>query len=113
MAVDARVVRSASRPVSDRKPTEHREKRKIRAQMRKKIQRAMRFQKDVDSDWTVKNTKPVFGMKEHASVTVTKGIHGKQLHSKVYTDKGYCGKPNRDFLHMNGIGDGIMREKSD
>jgi IS5 family transposase len=135
MAVDARVVKSASRPVSDRKLRELREKRKIRAQMKKKTQRAMRFQRDLDSDWTVKNNKPVFGMKEHASVdvesglvvstcmskasehdtkyffyTVTKGIHGKKLPATVYADKGYCGEPNRDFLNMNGIGDGIMRK---
>ena len=135
MAVDARVVKSASRPISDRKLRELLEKRKIRAQMKKKTQRAMRFQRDIDSDWTVKNTKPVFGMKEHASVdvesglvlstcvskasehdtkyfsyTVTKGIHGRKLPSKVYADKGYCGEPNRDILNMNGIGDGIMRK---
>jgi IS5 family transposase len=135
MAVDARVVKSASRPVSDRKLRELREKRKIRLQMKKKTQRAMRFQRDLDSDWTVKNNKPVFGMKEHASIdvesglvlsscvskasehdtkyfsyVVTKGIHGRKLPSQVYADKGYCGEPNRDFLNMNGIGDGIMRK---
>jgi IS5 family transposase len=135
MAVDARVVRSASRPVSDRKLRTLREKRKIRLQMKKKTQRAMRFQRDVDSDWTVKHNKPIFGMKEHASIdvasglvlstcmsrasehdtkyfsyVVTKGIHTKELPPVVYADKGYCGEPNRDFLHMNGIGDGIMRK---
>jgi len=135
MAVDARVVKSASRPVSDKNLRELREKRKIRLQMKKKTQRAMRFQRDLDSDWTVKNNKPVFGMKEHASInvesglvlstcvsrasehdtkyfsyTVTKGIHGRKLPSKVYADKGYCGEPNRDFLNMNGIDDGIMRK---
>ena len=135
MAVDARVVKSASRPVSDKKLRELREKRKARNQMRKKTQRAMRFQRDLDSDWTVKHNKPLFGMKEHAAVdvesglvlsthisrasehdtkyfsyTVMKGIHGKKLPTKVYADKGYCGEPNRDFLNMNGIGDGIMRK---
>lgn len=135
MAVDARVVRSASRPLSDKKLRELREKRKSRLQIRKKTQRAMRFQRDLDSDWTVKNNKPIFGMKEHASVdvesglvlstcvskasehdtkyfsyTVTKSIHGRKFPSKVYADKGYCGEPNRDFLSMNGIGDGIMRK---
>ena len=135
MAVDARVVKSASRPISDRKLRELREKRNIRLQMKKKTQRAMRFQRDLDSDWTVKNNKPVFGMKEHASIdvesglvlstcvskasehdtkyfsyVVTKGIHGRKLPSKVYADKGYCGEPNRDFLNMNGIGGGIMRK---
>ncbi|MDD5414836.1 MAG: IS5 family transposase [Smithellaceae bacterium] len=135
MAVDARVVRSASRPVGDKKLKELREKRKIRAQMRKKTQRAMRFQRDLDSDWTVKNKQPLFGMKEHAAIdvesglvlstcvskasehdtryfsyVVTKGIHGKNPPRKVYADKGYCGEPNRDFLNMNGMGDGIMRK---
>jgi IS5 family transposase len=102
--------------------------------MRKKTQRAMRFERDLDSDWTVKNKIPMFGMKEHAAVdvesglvlsthvskasehdtnyfsyVVTKGIHGKQCPT-VYADKGYCGKANREFLSMNGIDDGIMRK---
>ncbi len=42
--------------------------------MRKKTQRAMRFHRDLNSDWTVKNNKPVFGMKEHASVDVESGL---------------------------------------
>jgi IS5 family transposase len=29
---------------------------------------------------------------------------------KVYADKGYYGEPNRSFLHMNHIEDGIMRK---
>lgn len=135
MAVDARVVKSASRPVSDKMLKELREKRKIKFRLRKKTQKSMRFQRDLDSDWTVKNNKPLFGMKEHAAIdvesglvlstlmskasehdtkyfsyTVTKGIHGKKFPNKVYADKGYCGEANRDFLHMNGIGDGIMRK---
>jgi IS5 family transposase len=135
MALDARVVKSASRPVSDKKLRELREKRKSRLQMKKKTQRAMRFQRDLDSDWTVKNGKPVFGMKEHASIdvesglvlstcvsrasehdtnyfqyTVVKGIHGKKLPEKVYADKGYCSETNRQFLKLNGIDDGIMRK---
>ena len=109
--------------------------RKIKTQMKKKTRRALRFQRDLDSDWTLKNNKPLFGMKEHASIdvgsglvftscvskasehdtkyfpyTVTKSIHGRKLPSKVYADKGYCGEPNRDFLNMNRIGDGIMRK---
>lgn len=135
MAMDARVVKSASRPVSDKKLRNLREQRKIKTQMRKKTQRAMRFQRDLESDWTVKNNKPLFGMKEHAAIdvesglvlsthmskasehdtkyfsyAVTKGIHGRKLPKKVFADKGYCGEPNRDFLNLNGIGDGIMRK---
>jgi len=29
---------------------------------------------------------------------------------KVYADKGYCRRPNREFLSLNGIEDGIMRK---
>lgn len=135
MALYARVVKLASRPVSDRNLRELREKRKIRLEMRKKTHRAMRFQRDLDSDWTVKNDKPVFGMREHAFIdvesglvlstcvsrasehdtkhfqyTVVKGIHGKKLPEKVYADKGYCRVTNREFLKLNGIDDGIMRK---
>ena len=28
----------------------------------------------------------------------------------MYADKGYFGEPNRDFLNMNKIADGIMRK---
>jgi len=135
MAVDARTIKSASRPVPGKKLKELRKQRKSKAQQRKKTRQSMKFQRDLASDWTVKNNKPVFGMKEHAAIdvksglvlsicvskasehdtnyfqyTVAKAIHGKELPPKVYADKGYCGEPNRDFLNMNGIGDGIMRK---
>jgi len=135
MAVDARIIKSASRPVPGKKLKELRKQRKSKAQQRKKTRQSMRFQRDLDSDWTVRNNQPVFGMKEHASIdvksglvlsttvskasehdtnyfqyTVVKGIHGKKVPSRVYADKGYCGEPNKDFLNMNGINDGIMRK---
>ena len=135
MAVDARIIKSASRPVPGKKLKELRKQRKSKTQQRKKSRHSMRFQRDLDSDWTVKNNQLIFGMKEHASIdvksglvlstmvskasehdtnyfqyTVVKDIHGKKVPSKVYADKGYCGEPNRDFLNMNGIGDGIMRK---
>lgn len=74
-------------------------------------------------------------MKEHASVDVKQGFvlamemtpashhdspylplcvagscHSKEPIKKVYADKGYFGKPNREFLSMNSIEDGIMRK---
>lgn len=135
LAVDARVIKSASRPVADKKLRELREKRKAKARMKKNTQRAMRFERDFDSDWTVKNNNPIFGMKEHASIdvksglvlstcvsrasehdtnyfsyVVVKGIHEKNLPDVVYADKGYCSRSNRKFLSMNCIGDGIMRK---
>ena len=36
--------------------------------------------------------------------------HTKQPIEKVYADKGYAGKPNREFLALNNIADGIMRK---
>jgi IS5 family transposase len=36
--------------------------------------------------------------------------HTKDTIEKVYADKGYYGEPNRSFLHLNEIADGIMRE---
>ena len=30
----------------------------------------------------------------------------------MFADKGYAGKPNRDFLALNRIADGIMRKDS-
>jgi IS5 family transposase len=33
-----------------------------------------------------------------------------KIYNKVYADKGYYGKPNRIFLHMNHIEDGIVRK---
>jgi IS5 family transposase len=39
-------------------------------------------------------------------------ISTKQKIKKVYADKGYAGKPNRGFLALNKIADGIMRNNS-
>lgn len=35
--------------------------------------------------------------------------HRKDPIETVYADKGYCGRPNRGFLQVNGIGDGVTR----
>ena len=36
--------------------------------------------------------------------------HTKDPIKEVYADKGYFGEPNRAFLHLNEIEDGIMRK---
>jgi IS5 family transposase len=91
----------------------------------------------LESDWTVKNDKPHYGLKEHASVDINHSFilattltpssvhdtnllqyctafsrHTKQSIEKVYADKGYAGLPNREFLAENKIADGIMRKNS-
>lgn len=37
-------------------------------------------------------------------------LHTSNKLKKVYADKGYFGEPNRVFLHLNEIEDGIMRK---
>jgi transposase, IS5 family len=37
-------------------------------------------------------------------------LHTEQKLKIVYADKGYFGEPNRDFLHLNDIEDGIRRK---
>ena len=96
---------------------------------------SMKFSRDLESDWTVKNDKPHYGLKEHASVDVDNGFvlattltpaslhdtsclpylalascHTEDPIGKIYADKGYYGEPNRSFLHLNDIEDGIMRK---
>ncbi|MBW1668566.1 MAG: transposase [Deltaproteobacteria bacterium] len=95
----------------------------------------LKFSRDLESDWTVKNDEPHYGLKEHTSVDVKKGFvlattltpasvhdskylpylalascHTKDPIRKIYADKGYYGEPNRSFLYINGIEDGIMRK---
>jgi IS5 family transposase len=41
---------------------------------------------------------------------VAGSCHTKEPIKKVFADKGYFGKPNREFLSMNNIEDGIMRK---
>ncbi len=85
----------------------------------------MRFQRDLDSDWTVKNNKPVFDIKEHMAVdvesglvlsicvsnasehntknfsyTVTKGLHGRKPHNNVYADKRTVLNSTEIFWHQ-------------
>ena len=135
IAIDARLVQSASRPIGNadiRKQKEHRDTPEGKLDLQGNI---LKFSRDLDSDWTVKNNKPHYGLKEHASVDVENGFvlstdltpasvhdsnhlpwcvaascHTQAPIQTVYADKGYFGEPNRSFLQMNNIGDGIMRK---
>ncbi len=137
IAVDARLVKSASRPISNAQIKELRDKRSTPEGKLDKNGKPLKFSRDLESDWVVQNDKPHYGLKEHASVDITHGFilattmtpasvndtnylsyctaysrHTKQPIEKVYADKGYAGKPNRDFLALNNIADGIMRKDS-
>ena len=137
IAVDARLVQSASHPISNDKIKNLKEKRNTPEGKLDKNGKPLKFSRDMESDWVVQYDQPHYGLKEHASVDINHGFilattltpasvndtnylsyctvysrHTKQPIEKVYADKGYAGKPNRDFLALNGINDGIMRKNS-
>jgi len=137
VAIDARLVKSASHPLSNDQIKEHKDKSNSPEGKLDKNGNPLKFSRDIESDWTVKNDKPHYGLKEHASVDTAHGFvlattltpasvndtnylsyctvyskHTKQPINKVYADKGYAGEPNRNFLALNKIDDGIMRKDS-
>jgi IS5 family transposase len=137
IAVDARLVKSTSRPVSNDKLKQLREKHNTGEGKLDKNGKPKKFTRDLDSDWVVQKDIPHYGLKEHAAVDANHGFilattmtpasvndtnylsyctafsrHTKQPIKKVYADKGYAGRPNRDFLAGNNIADGIMRKDS-
>lgn len=135
VAVDARLVQSASRPRSKIKLQEEKKMRKSPEGKVDKKGKPLKFSRDLDSDWVVKNGSPHYGLKEHAAVDTHYGFllateltpasfndspylpfcvaascHTQDPIEKVFADKGYFGKNNREFLHLNHIEDGIMRK---
>jgi len=135
IAVDARLVQSASRPLSNDDLRKQKEKRDTPEGTPDKNGNPLKFTRDLESNWTIKNDTPHYGLKEHASVDVESGFvlattltpasehdskylsyltiascHTKDPIEKVYADKGYFGEPNRAFLSINTIQDGIMRK---
>lgn len=135
IAVDARLVKSASRPLSNDGIREEKEKRNSGEGKLDKDGNVVKFSRDLESDWTVKNDIPHYGLKEHASVDVNSGFilatlitpasdhdskylpylalascHTKESIKEIYADKGYYGEPNRMFLYLNDIEDRIMRK---
>ena len=137
VAIDARIVKSASRPMSKKQLDELKTARALPEGGVDKNGNTRKFSRDLESDWTIKNDKPYYGLKEHAAVDTRTGLilttvlspasvhdtnyfiyctiysrHTKYPLSMVYADKGYAGLPNREFLSMNKFGDGIMRKES-
>ena len=135
IAIDARLVHSAGRPISNDEIKRLWEARQRPEGKVDKNGKPLKFSRDLDSDWVVQNETPHYGLKEHASVDVNNGfilatimtpasyhdspylpyctvysLHTEQNLEKVYADKGYFGEPNREFLSQNNIQDGIMRK---
>ena len=132
IAVDARLVKSASRPMSNDDLKELRKKRSRPEGQVDRSSKPLKFSRDLESDWTIQDDKPHYGLKEHASVDVKNGFvlsttlspasihdtnylpylplascHTDEPIKKVYADKGYFGEPNRAFLNLNEIEDGL------
>ena len=137
VAVDARLVKSVTRPVAKKDLEKLIQKSETLEGNLDKNGNKKKYSRDLDSDWTVKNDKPHFGLKEHTAVDTENGfilstymtlssqhdsihlpmvvissMHTKDKIHKVYADKGYAGAPNRGFLSLNKIEDGIMRKDS-
>jgi transposase, IS5 family len=135
IAVDARLVQSASHPLSEDKLQVERKKREMPEGKLDINGKPLKFTRDLDSDWTVRNNVPHYGLKEHAAVDTRYGFvlateitpasfhdspylplcvagscHTQNPIKKVFADKGYFGKNNREFLNLNKIEDGIMRK---
>lgn len=137
VAIDARLIKSASRPISNDKIKELIDKQNTPEANLDKNGNVKKFSRDLDSDWVVKNDTPHYGIKEHAAVDIENGfilstnitpashhdstylpyaaiysMHTDAPIDVVYADKGYAGAPNRNFLSMNHIADGIMRKNN-
>ena len=123
IAVDARLVESASRPLSNDELKKKRTHRETEEGKKDKNGKPLKFSRDLESDWTIKNEEPHFGIKEHTAVDAKHGFILATIHSPasvhdtnflqyctifsrhtnkpikiVYADKGYAGLPNRNFL---------------
>jgi transposase, IS5 family len=134
VAVDARLVKSASKPISKKKIEQLKEQHNTPEGKLDKNGNVKKFTRDIDSDWTFKNDKYHYGLKEHAAVDTNNGfilattlspgshhdskylpyaviysMHADKIQT-AYADKGYAGAPNREFLALNNIKDGIMRK---
>jgi transposase, IS5 family len=136
IAIDARLIESASHPLSKDELEKEREKRATPEGQVDKKGNPLKFSRDLESDWMAKEGDPPFyGMKEHASVDTENGFvlateltpashhesvylplcaaascHTEEPIKTIYADKGYYGEPNRSFLSLNQIKDGIMRK---
>ncbi len=74
IAVDARLVKSARKPLSNDELRKLKDKRVAPEGNLDKNGNPVKFSRDLESDWTVKNSQPHYGLKEHASVDVCNGF---------------------------------------
>ena len=68
------MVKSASKPLPNDKLEQLKDKRDTPEGKLDKNGNPLKFCRDLGSDWTVKNDKPHYGLKEHESVDVDNGF---------------------------------------
>jgi IS5 family transposase len=68
IAIDARLIQSASHPLSNDELEKQKEKRVTPEGQVDKNGKPLKFGRDLESDWTIKNDIPHYGLKEHASL---------------------------------------------
>jgi len=74
IAIDARLVKSVSRPISNDDVRKRKEKRDTPEGNLDTNGKLLRFTRDLESDWTIKNDTPHYGLKEHTSVDIQSGF---------------------------------------
>lgn len=74
VAVDARLIKFASRPVSNEQLNELKQKTNTPEGKLDKNGQVRKYNRDLESDWTIKNDKPHYGLKEHVSADTDNGL---------------------------------------
>ena len=75
IAIDARLIQSASHPLSDDELKKQKELRETAEGQVDKNGKPLKFSRDLESDWMAKEgDSPFYGLKEHASVDVDNGF---------------------------------------
>ena len=64
IAVDARLVKSASRPISNDQIKGLKDRRNIPKRKLDKNGKFLKFSRDLESDWMVEDDKPNYGLKK-------------------------------------------------
>jgi IS5 family transposase len=116
VAVDARLVKSASRPVSKDKLGKLKASQNPQGKLGKN-----RNPKKFSREHTSVDTENGFILSTNLSpashhdskylpLAVIASMHTPDKIQTTYADKGYAGAPNRGFLALNNIKDGIMRK---
>jgi IS5 family transposase len=83
IAIDSRIVKSTSRPMSKKQLKELKDKRSDPKGPLDRNGNARKFSRDLELDWTIKNDKAYFGLKEHAAVDTKAGLILTTVLSKV------------------------------